>query len=610
MQQKKVFPIVIVIVMVVASLAPFLRVRGDTSAALGYLESKTANPWVTMALVAAGQSPSVDYLKATNPTTAISAEAPMLALTAAGKDPRTFPDRDLVAALKSFVSGGQIGDATLENDDIFGILALSSAGVPPTDAAITGAKSFLLAHQNADGGWSFSVGGTSDTNTTAAAIMALLEAGASAGDQAVTNAVAYLRSAQNADGGFPYAPGDGAASDASSDAWIIAALDKLGVDPATWTQGANDPLMHLRSLQAPAGYVQYQAGSGEDSFTPTTTAYAVIALLGKTLPVGKITTPPVTVNFRIEGSSAELCAGTVSAVTAMDVVKNAAAACGTTYHITNTAYGPYLDRIGSDAAAGMTGWLYLVNAVSPWVGAADFALAGGDDVVWYYGDFSWLPTRLTLAASNASSGVSVGATVEAYASGAWSGLAGATLYAGSSTVTSDASGHADLALADGTYRVFAEKTGYVRSGQQFLAVGNVSQASLDLTATIGEGTSTGGPSGSGSGGSSSGGAVAFSVDVGGGSSLGFGSVAPGATAVKSFAIRNQGTSRVDVRTTVTGDDVFRSYLQLDHVPWNRYQVVVESSSTKSAEAELPVPASYVSSGVKNGTLILWATPTP
>jgi len=614
MKKKNILTSIIALVAVgTVALAPLLTARGDTNAAVTYLQGKTANPWISMALAAAGQSPNVDYLKTTNPASAIEAEAPILALTAAGKDPRMFPNRDLVAALKSFASGGQIGDATLVNDDVFGILALSSAGVASSDAAITGSKSFLLAHQNADGGWSFSVSGTSDTNTTAAAIMALLEASASAGDQPIANAVAYLKSSQDADGGFPYAPGGAATSDASSDAWVIAALNKLGIDPTMWTKGANDPLAHLRSLQAPAGFVAYQVGSAEDSFTPTTTAYAVIALLGKTFPVGKITATAaatVKVSFRIEGAASEICAGTVDAVTALDVVKNAASLCGYTYHITNMSFGQYLDQIGSDTAAGMTGWLYLVNTASPSVGAADYALASGDDILWYYGDFSWLPTRLSLAAANASSAVPVGVMVQAYVSGTWLGLSGATVRAGSSTATTAADGTATLSLQDGAYRAFAEKTGYVRSGQAALVVGNTTQTSLGLTATIGQGSGSS-PGGGGGGGSlaGGGGAVSFSIEPqGGGSSLGFGSVAPGAVATKPFTLRNQGTARLVVTTSVTGDDVFRSYLQIDHAVWRRYGVTLEASSTKSAEAELSVPSFYVGSGAKSGTLIIWATP--
>ena len=62
--------------------------RGDVNSALVYLKTKSPNPWITMALVAAGESPDVDYLKSTTGASATDYEAPILALAAAGKNAR------------------------------------------------------------------------------------------------------------------------------------------------------------------------------------------------------------------------------------------------------------------------------------------------------------------------------------------------------------------------------------------------------------------------------------------------------------------------------------------------------------------------------------------
>jgi hypothetical protein len=160
---------------------------------------------------------------------------------------------------------------------------------------------------------------------------------------------------------------------------------------------------YLESTQATGGYFQYQSGSGEDAFTPTTTAYAVIALLGKTLPVhslsggapaagsGAVTIPSY--SFKIEGSSGVLCTGTVAGPTALNVVKNASSVCGFTYHIKDTSFGPYLDKIGTDEASGTTGWLYAVNNTLANVGADQFTLHSGDVVLWHFGPFDWQPTQ-------------------------------------------------------------------------------------------------------------------------------------------------------------------------------------------------------------------------
>ena len=106
---------------------------------------------MALALLGAGAIPT-DYLKTLSGTTAIEYEAPILAITAQNLDPRTFGSTDYVAALEKFDNGGQIGDPTTINDDIFGILALMSAGEPATNTVVADAKKFVLANQQANGG--------------------------------------------------------------------------------------------------------------------------------------------------------------------------------------------------------------------------------------------------------------------------------------------------------------------------------------------------------------------------------------------------------------------------------------------------------------------------
>ncbi len=586
--------------------------EGDTAGAVAYLKSKPATSWTIMGLLAAGESPSLDSLKSVSSTKAIDLEAPILAITAASRDPRTFGSTDLVAALKSTFDTTQLGDATLLNDDIFGLLALVSAGESSSNSVVSGTKSFILAHQNGDGGWPYAVGGTSDTNTTAAAIMALVADGVSTGDTAITNALAYLRTAQNSDGGFPYDPKSqwGTNSDASSDSWVIAAIRAAGENPATWksTTGKN-PLDNLQTFQATDGAFVYQPSSGEDAFTPTTTSYAVIALTGKFLPL-KITSSvavPVHFSYRIEGAAQELCAGESDGTTAIDAVRAAANDCGLTYHVQQSSLGAYVDQIATEQARGADGWLYLVNNTLPSVGAADYRLYANDTVVWYYGTYGAEPLRLTSPTSTASGTILTG-TVQISHSGNWNALSGATVFAGNTTTTTDDSGNFSLSLPNGFYSVYAEKSGTIRSNNVKVSVGNLLEDSLTLRVTIS--TSTASDNRNGSGGQG-GGTVTFMVDTGtlGNTTMDFGALAKGNSKKQTLTLRNKSQGKLLMESEVTGDEVFRSYLTLDKKTWRVYHAIVDAGQSANPEASLNIPSDYSNSGTKQGKLTFWATPT-
>jgi len=271
--------------------------------AVTYLQSpsQTQDAWTTQALIAAGETDvPVSHLSSVleggfNPANDYAKT--ILALAAAGENPTTFGNVDYVAKLKSYYDGSQMGDASLVNDDIWSILALASIYQADSTEAVA-AKNFLLDNQNDDGGWGYDLIGGSDTNDTAAAIMALVETGISASDSIITKALDYLHSLQNADGGFPYNPIWGADSDSGSDAWVICALNKIGQDLANWTildgdGNSHNPITNLQSLQDADGGFWWIAGESEYN-NKSMTAYAVIALAGKSFPIGYYLIPQPT----------------------------------------------------------------------------------------------------------------------------------------------------------------------------------------------------------------------------------------------------------------------------------------------------------------------------
>jgi hypothetical protein len=92
------------------------------------------------------------------------------------------------------------------------------------------------------------------------------------------------------------------------------------------------------------------------------------------------------VSYRITGPSGDLCNGNGLAITAIDVLTDASSFCGITYHVQSYSAISYVDRIGAFSAAGVNGWLYLVDGVKPSIGAGDYKVKTNDSVVWYFGN--------------------------------------------------------------------------------------------------------------------------------------------------------------------------------------------------------------------------------
>ena len=168
---------------------------------------------------------------------------------------------------------------------ILGTVALSET-VPVT------AVQALKAMQNSDGGWAWSSGFSSDSNTTALGIQALVAAGEPVTSTYVVSGLHYLKSAQNDDGGFAYDPESAwsTASDTNSTAYAINAIYAVGEDPltGTWVISGTNPVNFLLSMQLSNGAFEWQKGFGANLLA---TAQAVPALLGQSLPLVEMDVP-------------------------------------------------------------------------------------------------------------------------------------------------------------------------------------------------------------------------------------------------------------------------------------------------------------------------------
>jgi hypothetical protein len=99
----------------------------------------------------------------------------------------------------------------------------------------------------------------------------------------------------------------------------------------------------------------------------------------------------VRVHVRVEGKTRNIFGPTAPLVdvnaSALDALQSASALGEFYYHVTVSAFGPYVDQVGLFPALGQTGWVYKLNGVSPPVGADKAVLKDGDTVLWYWAQF-------------------------------------------------------------------------------------------------------------------------------------------------------------------------------------------------------------------------------
>jgi hypothetical protein len=284
-----------------ADAVAWLKMQQNADGGFGDPESTVGTTADVILAVAATGADPLSWSQAGNtPYTYLAANASaisgvgdmgkaILALIAAGKNPRQLDGADLVQRLEATLGGdGAYGESGMVNDQAYAMLALASARRPIPDAAIN----YLLARQIEDGTWAWNgdtTAGAGDNNTAAFAVLALLAAGVPADHPQVEQTFAHFRGQQNEDGGFPYiSPSPyGTDSDANSTAVVMWAITAAGEDPAgdAWKYQGQDgasPLDRLRAFQNESGAFRWQDAVPADNMLAT--VQAPIALELKTVP--------------------------------------------------------------------------------------------------------------------------------------------------------------------------------------------------------------------------------------------------------------------------------------------------------------------------------------
>ncbi len=238
----------------------------------GSFDSPLLTDWAALAFAStesgAAKQSLRNYLLTATPvlSSVTDYERHAMALQALGIDPYSGTLANYIAPITTAFDGTQIGDALLDNDDIFALFPLLHAGYGISDDIVQKTVAFTVSRQQANGAWDGSV------DMTAAAIQALSQVTSLPNvPAALTKAENYLRTQQQSNGGW---------GNSFSTSWALQAIAALNQPPSNWAPSGQNPNDYLASLQQSDGGIE---PTSSDVQTRTwATGYAIPASLGKT----------------------------------------------------------------------------------------------------------------------------------------------------------------------------------------------------------------------------------------------------------------------------------------------------------------------------------------
>ncbi len=253
----------------------------NVASALAYLASEQSedgsfgssllSDWTAIAFAAADPGDAkvklTEYMRTATTTffNVTDYERHAMALLALGIDPYSGTSVDYITPIVNAFDGKQIGDASLDNDDIFALFPLLHAGYNTNDTLIQKTVAFILSRQGQNGSWD----GSADM--TAAAIQSLVQVRMLPDvSLALIRAEGYLR-------------GERPSANSFSTSWVRQAISALSWTPSGWTPNSFTEEDYLAELQQSDGGVEPESSGTQTRVWAT--AYAIPSALGKSWPL-------------------------------------------------------------------------------------------------------------------------------------------------------------------------------------------------------------------------------------------------------------------------------------------------------------------------------------
>ncbi|OBZ08821.1 hypothetical protein A8L34_21920 [Bacillus sp. FJAT-27264] len=316
-----------------------------------------------------------------------------LAVTAIGGDASNFKGYNLIERIYNSERMTNQGI----NGPVYSLLAIDSGKYNiPNDARWNTDKILaeILSKQNADGGFGF--GTTSDPDLTAMTLNALAaHADVPAVKTAGERAIQWLKLKQKADGGYN--------TSSETVAQAIIGLTSAAINPTgpDFTKGQVNLVDKLLSFGLSDGSFRHVISGGANAMATEQALQALISyelfLKGeKFYDFGQPTSqkPGVQTYLTIEGPEGPIAQGAVQAPTALKALEKFANSNNIPLKITDAGWGKYVDAINGISQkkyGGYDGWLFAINKYGKWsypnVGAEDYELQPGEQVLFYYGDY-------------------------------------------------------------------------------------------------------------------------------------------------------------------------------------------------------------------------------